>query len=300
MVSRYYNLPSLTALAVFEASARHLSFKDAARELNVTPGAVSRQIRILEDEAGTLLFKRVHRGVVLTSSGEDLFAVLSHSFSQSADVFEAIRTQNRTPAVTVGATTAFASLWLMPRLGSFWRSYENITINHQISDNADDLSHPNIDLRIRYGSGRWPGEDVERLFGDTIFPVCGPELARKHADEGADALKTLPLLRLHGVDAEWPDWDEWLNWAGLPAAGSKSHKFNNYIIALQAARDNQGVALGWLSQVKPLLDAGKLIRLTDVEVDAPGAFYVTWDAKRPLSAPSQTFRDWLAAQAAIG
>ncbi len=299
MVSRYYNLPSLTSLAVFEASARHLSFKDAARELNVTPGAVSRQIKILEQEAGTELFKRVHRGVLLTAAGEDLFSVLSHSFSRAAEVFDAIRNRNRTPAVTVGATTAFASLWLMPRLGSFWRLHHDITVNHQISDTADDLNHPNIDLRVRYGGGRWPGEDVQELFGDIIYPVCGPGFAGEYADTGTDALSTLPLLRLHGVDAEWIDWDEWLSRAGLPRAGTKSHKFNNYIIALQAARDNQGVALGWHSQVKPLLDAGKLVRFTDMQVAAPGAFYVTWDSKRPLSPAARTLRDWLADQAAL-
>jgi LysR family glycine cleavage system transcriptional activator len=300
MVRRYYNLPSLTSLAAFEASARHLSFKDAARELNVTPGAVSRQIKLLEEEAGTLLFKRVHRGVQLAAAGEDLRAVLSQSFTRSAQVFEAIRNQNRAPAVTVGATTAFASMWLMPRLGSFWRAHEEITVNHQISDTAEDLRHPGIDLRIRYGGGRWSGESVEKLFGDVIYPVSGPDFALRHGDADRDGFDGLPLLRLHGVDPEWLDWDEWLARAGLAAAAGGSHRFNNYIITLQAARDNQGVALGWHSLVKPLVDSGKLVRFTDVQIDAPGAFYATWDANRPLGAAAVTLRDWLVGQAATG
>ena len=297
MARRYYDLPSLTALAVFEASARHLSFKSAAVELNVTPGAVSRQIKTLEREAGTALFERIHRGVELTAAGEELYEVLSRSFSQSAEVFQRIRSQTRRASVTVGATTAFASMWLMSRLGSFWRSHQDITINHQISDNPQDLSHPSIDLRIRYGTGQWPGEAVRLLFGDCMYPVCGPQFAEHHAGATVDDLLHLPLLQLQSLDPFWTDWEEWLRRAGKAPASLNVRKFNNYVIALQAARDNQGVALGWHSLVEPMLDAGKLVRLTDVDIEAPGSFYVTWHAERSLSAPAQTLRDWLIEEA---
>lgn len=297
MASRYYNLPSLTALAAFEASARHMSFKSAAAELNVTPGAVSRQIKLLEIEAGTALFERIHRGVVLTGAGEELYAVLSRSFSQSADAFERIKSQGRQPTVTVGATTAFASMWLMPRLGGFWRTHQDITVNHQISDAQEDLRHPNIDLRIRYGTGQWVGETAQRLFGDVIYPVCGPGFAADHAATTLDELPGLPLLQLHGVAVDWLDWDQWLGRVGLPRSGLRTRKFNNYIIALQAARDDQGVALGWHSLVKPLIERGELVRLTKTDIEAPGSFYVTWDAQRPLSPAADTLRQWLTAQA---
>ena len=293
MVRRYYNLPSLTTLAVFEAAARHVSFKDAARELNVTPGAVTRQIKALEEEAGTALFTRVHRGVILTPAGEEFYAVLSQSFARAAEVFERIRGRTRNPLVTVGATTAVASMWLMPRLAAFWRAHQDVTINHQISDMAQDLRDPNIDLRIRYGSGRWSGESVRKLFGDVIYPVCSPAFARRCAGVGVEDLGALPLLKFDGVDANWLDWDEWLDRVGSAPAGPETHKFNNYVIALQAARDNQGVALGWHSLVEPLVASGELVRLTNAQIDAPGAFYVTWDANRPLSAAARTLRDWL-------
>lgn len=297
MARRYYDLPSLTALAVFEASARHLSFKSAAVELNVTPGAVSRQIKTLEREAGTALFERIHRGVELTAAGEELYVVLSRSFSQSAEVFQRIRSQTRRASVTVGATTAFASMWLMSRLGSFWRSHQDITINHQISDNPQDLSHPSIELRIRYGTGQWPGEAVRLLFGDCMYPVCGPQFAEHNAGATVDDLLHLPLLQLQSLDPFWTDWEEWLRRAGKAPVSLNVRKFNNYVIALQAARDNQGVALGWHSLVEPMLDAGTLVRLTDVEIEAPGSFYVTWHAERTLSAPAQTLRDWLIEEA---
>lgn len=299
MARRYYNLPSLTALAAFEASARHVSFKDAARELNVTPGAVSRQIKSLEEEAGRALFERVHRGVVLTSAGEELFNVLSISFGQWSDVFERISAPNKNPSVTVGATTAFASLWLMPRLGSFWQSHQNITINHIISDSAEELRHPNVELRVRYGAGQWAGEKVQKLFDDVIYPVCGPKFADQHREVAPSGLSGLPLLDMHGLDAEWLVWNGWFDRAGLPRPTTQARRFNNYVIALQAARENQGVALGWHSQVKPLIDAGKLVRLTKAAIPAPGAFYVTWDANRSLSHAALTLREWLSGEVAV-
>lgn len=299
MVRRYYNLPSLTALAAFEASARHVSFKDAARELNVTPGAVSRQIKSLEEEAGTALFERVHRGVVLTPQGEELFGVLAAGFSEWAEVFARISSANRQRAVTVGATTAFASLWLMPRLGAFWQEHQDITINHTISDHPEDLRHPNVDLRIRYGGGSWPGEAVEKLFDDRIYPVCGPEFAARHGACGLDDLSALPLLELHGPYSEWLVWKGWFELAGLKRAVKGVRRFNNYVIALQAAQDNQGVALGWHSLVQPLIGAGKLCVLTDCAIDAPGAFYVCFDRNRPLSDAAQVLKDWLVGEANV-
>ena len=298
MARRYYNLPRLsTALAAFEASARHMSFKAAAEELNVTPGAVSRQIRALEQDAGAALFERLHRRVALTPAGEELFAVLSQSFARTAEVFGRIKSLSERPTVTVGATTAFASMWLMPRLGAFWREHQDITINHQISDAAEDLRHPSIDLRIRYGDGDWRGEDSLRLFGDVIYPVCGPGFAARHKNISPEQIAELPLLQLHGVAAEWIDWDDWFAAAGLSGSGATLRKFNNYMIELQAARDDQGVALGWHSQVGPLIASGDLVRLTSAEIEAPGAFYVTWAAGRALSSSASALRDWLVSAA---
>src|SRR5215475_12139870 len=126
MVRRYYDLPSLTALAVFEASARHLSFKLAAAELNVTPGAVSRQIKAIEDELGVPLFARLSTGVALTSAGEDLYRVLSNSFSRAADVVRTVKRGDRSKNVTLACTDAFATMWLIPRMPDFWSRYDEI------------------------------------------------------------------------------------------------------------------------------------------------------------------------------
>ena len=303
MVRRFYNLPSLTTLAVFEASARHLSFTRAGRELNVTPGAVSRQIKSLEAEIGCPLFQRVHRGVVLTSEGEELHGVLSRAFSQTAAAFHHIKRQGGARSVTVGASTAFASLWLLPRLAAFWRASPEVVLNHVISDNPQDLRLAQVDLRIRYGQGAWPEEDAALLFPDRIYPVCAPEFAKRHEDAATAAdLARLPLLQIDRVDPDGSSWDDWVTLLGQPrvkgADAPRSPRFNNYVISLQVAEEAQGVALGWDSLVRPLIEAGRLARITDLEIPAPGAFYITGSRGRELGSDAQVLRDWLIAEVA--
>lgn len=298
MSRRGKDLPSLGSLAVFEAAARHLSFQEAAREFNVTPGAVSRQIKALETELGCALFLRVHRGVRLTSEGEALSGAVGEGFAQIAVACRRLRERQQRPSVTLGATTAVAALWLMPRLGAFWREHQDIVVNHVISDAARELAGPGIDLRIRYGSGRWPGEDAARLFGDRLYPICGPGFAERMMGQELDTLIQQPLIQLQGVDPDWTDWEDWLRLAGLRHGPLDLRRFNNYAIALQAAQDDQGIALGWHSLVAPLIAAGKLVRLWDVEVPAPGAYYVTWDGRRPLGPEAETLKAWLIESAA--
>ncbi len=299
----YRDLPNLGSLAVFEAAARHLSFQAAAAEFNVTPGAVSRQIKALEADLGCALFLRIHRGVRLTQEGEELSRVLTAGFAQAAEVCSRLRAARARPSVTLAATTAVAALWLMPRLGAFWRDHQDITLNHVITDVASELRGPGIDLRIRYGGGSWPGEAAIKLFDDRLYPICGPGFAATLKNKTPEDLATLPLLQLQGVDPDWTDWQDWLRLAGLgqtglPHANLKLRRFNNYAIALQAAQDDQGIALGWHSLVAPLLAAGTLVRLWDVEVPAPGAYYATWDSGRHLSAEAETLKAWLIETAA--
>ena len=299
MARRYHDLPTLTSLAAFEAAARHLSFKDAAAELNVTPGAVSRQIKSLEGEIGHTLFQRIHRGVRLTPQGETLFAELNASFKRIGNTVKQLRARDDGTSVTIATTVAFASMWLMPRLGSFWRAHQDVTVNHVISDNMGELRAANADLHLRYGSGDWPGEEAVQLFGDTIFPVCGPEFARAHQPQDVEELIDLPLLQMGGVDVSWLDWTDWLNRIGVATRPRRARSFTNYVIALQAAQDDQGVALGWEHLVSPLLEQGRLVRVGTWEVKAPGAFYVTWPDKRAPEPATTALRDWLITQAKL-
>lgn len=297
MARRHYNLPSLTALAAFEAAARHLSFKKAAGELNVTPGAVSRQIKALEADVGQPLFQRIHRGVRLTAPGETLFGTLNTSFRDIAETVSQMRAEDES-AVTIATTIAFASMWLMPRLGDFWRSHMDITVNHVISDNAEELQLANADLNLRYGNGNWPGERAERLFGDEIYPVCAPEFAQTITSGAIEDLAALPLLQLDAQDPTWLDWTDWFGLAGEQIRPKRIRSFTSYVIVLQAAQDNQGVALGWEQLVTPMVEQGRLVRLGDRSVTAPQSHYVTWPANREPDPATVALRDWLIAQSA--
>ena len=293
MARRFYQLPSLTGLNAFDACARHGSFTEAAVELGVTLGAVSRQVKLLETELNCQLFNRHHRGVELTAEGIDLFQVSSNSFQQIGKLCQALRNRVQSSDVTIAATTAFASLWLMPRLGGFWQQHRDININHAISDSPLDPGFLSADLRIRYGDGNWRGDLAVKLFDDQIYPVCGIQFAAEHELNHPEQLLELPLLRLDNVDPAWTGWSALLAEWKCDLSGASFRRFNNYVVALQAAEDNQGVALGWHSQVEPLIKNGRLLRFGEMQITAPGSYYLTWDENRPLSDAATQLREWL-------
>jgi DNA-binding transcriptional LysR family regulator len=293
LVRRFYDLPSLTTLAVFEACARHLNFRLAAAELNVTPGAVSRQIKAIEDELGVALFTRLPKGVMLTADGEELYAVLATGFSRASDVVRSIKRGDKTRNVTLACTDAFATMWLLPRMPEFWRRYPEISVDHLISDDARDYRRAEVELRIRYGFGSWLDETAELLFGDTIYPVCGPGFANAHPAARASDLVDLPLLHVDWVDPDWAGWSEVLSRAGIPHGTARGRRFGKFSVAIQAAMTDQGVAIGWDRLVSELVETGKLKRITELVLTAPGAYYLSWNSNRQISSAANILRDWI-------
>lgn len=293
MVRRYYDLPSLTALAAFEASARHKSFKLAAAELNVTPGAVSRQIKSLEEELTTSLFIRRPQGVELTNDAEDLYAVISNGFGRASEVVQRIKSGTHVNKVTLACTNAFATMWLMPRMGDFWRRFPNVLVDHLILDNTRDFRRAEVDLRIRYGTGAWPDETAVKLFDEKIYPVCGADFAAKHPDCLPSKIPTLPLLHVDWLDPNWVDWDEMLRRAGIAHGPLSGRRFSNFAVTLQACQENQGIAIGWDRLIRQYLDNGTLVELTDLKMPAPGSYYMTWNDNREPTPASETLRAWL-------
>lgn len=293
MVRRHYSLPSLNALAAFEAAARHLSLTRAAEELNVTPGAVSKQVKLLEEEIGRPLFVRLHRALELTPEGDTVYHSLRDAFERVSSTLRQVGGTGNVRSVSIGSTMAFAQLWLMPRLGSFWTAHQDIIIDHIISDRTQELQRQDVELRVRYGDGVWTDEETALLFGDRIVAVTSPRFIAANRVKSVKDLSALPLLSVEGVDWTWTTWADFLRETGAPFKRLNVRRFNSYVIALQAAEAGQGVALGWLSLVRPLIANGALVQVTDAEIAAPQSFYLTWTARKPLSREAATLRDWM-------
>lgn len=292
MESQFYGMPPLTTLIAFEAAARHRSFKNAAQDLNVTPGAVSHQIKALETTLGVRLFERRHRGVELTGHGEMLFRELERSFSRTAAVLERIRRDDPGHAVIVSATSAVSALWLTPRLSRFWRQNGQIAINQHVSDFPDAGGH-SADLQIRYGDFDSAGKCQNPLFLDHLVPLCTPQFAANNQNPDLSALAAMPLIHLDAPDSNWTTWRTWFEAQGYDGPIAHGTRVNNYSIALQCAQDEVGVVLGWRDLAAPLIHQCVLVTLGDQLIAAPAPFVLVSQPEASLSESAIILRDWL-------
>ena len=292
MSKRFYNLPPLKALAAFEAAARHKSFKNAAAELNVTPGAISHQIKSLEAELGLSLFHRVHRGVEVSEDGEQLFKVMRGAFLNISGQLDNLRNRAGNRGVTVGSTTAVSSLWLMPAISRFWRRDPDLRVNQVVSDTLD-FGGAKPDLVISYGPYSVPEYTSAPLFRDVLIPICAPVLIEKHKPQSVEQLAALPLIHLDAPDRRWTSWSRWFAELGYSGTIRRGTKVNNYMIALQAAQDGVGMVLGWQQLVAPLLRNGTLVALGDFTVPAPTSFFLSCNPDNPSGGGADALAAWI-------
>ena len=250
-------MPSLDGLQVFEAAARHLSFTRAAAELNVTQTAVSHRIRRLEEQLDQRLFLRRNRGLVLTPAAQTYLTAVSAAFQDLRLATERLTRGAKAQVLTVSTTASVAAKWLVPRLSAFTETWPDIEVRISTSTKLTDFRRDDIDLVIRYGRGAWPGLRADWLMAEEIFPVCAPSLAR-----GAGGLKRpedLAHVTLLHVGAALDEWQLWLTAAGLPVdlAARRGMRFDDRMLATQAAIDGLGVAMGHTPVVAADLAAGE-------------------------------------------
>jgi len=285
-------LPSLTGLLVLEAVLRRKSFTAAASELGVTQAAVSRQIALLEAELEQRLFVRKHRAVEPTAACLALGASLAQSFANIADTVETLKTSSH-DVVTIGATVAFSSFWLLPRLADFRAQNPGIQVRVISQDEKINLDGGEINIAIRYGIPPFNDSIVIASKEDVITPVCSPEYLKRR---GIGPLSIADeFIETDSFDPSWFSWTQWLGQIGASFDLKPSLRFSHYTETIFAARTGQGVALGWGVLVQTFLDDGTLVALDDQNLVAEGRYNVLLPLKARRTLASDKAAAWLAA-----
>jgi len=291
------DLPQLTALRTFEAAARLGSFQRAATELHVTPTAVSHQIRNLEDWIDTRLFHRQSRPARLTLAGRRLFPAVRDALDLMAEGVSSIRSVPGPSALIMTTTRAFASRWLIPRMGPIYQDQDDVpSFAVEASERVLDLYSGHADFAIRYTRSP-PGEFMSRLlFKDTYIGVCSPSLLQ--ASSPMDAFRDLPLLHFDwkNRDADTPGWSRWI--AGARKAfpdvdfpdPESGIRFSEAIHAIDAAIVGRGVALLSDRMVQTELENGRLVQPLDFTIEGLG-FYAVYDGRHPRKAEIEMLVD---------
>lgn len=286
-----HQLPPLNALRAFEASARHLSVKNAADELSVTPGAVSQLIKTLELHLGVDLFRRVNRGIFLTDAGQAYLPPVRNAFRQISDATRRVAVPPETGILTVSATPFFASAWLVPRLKSFQDAHPDIDLQVLTSSALADFSRDGVDVAIRHGLGRYPGLSSRRLLTVEIVPVAAPALVKSL---GIPATPT-DLTRWPRVnDAERKGWALWFQAQGIEDAGpARGPSFDDSGLLLKSVLAGQGAALLPLAVVASEIAEGRLVQLSEVTWLEDFAYYLVYPESSEARPKVVAFRDWL-------
>lgn len=302
------NLPPLNALKAFEAAARELSISKAAAELSVTPAAVSHQVKLLEETLNTRLFRRMNRALQLTPAGAAILPKLREGFDCIQQAMDRLRTLDHMGTLTLCVAPTFASKWLVPRLHNFQIDHPDIDLRIAASMSVIDTSHAagmsradfdseQIDVAVRFGTGNYPELWVERLLSVSVLAVCSPALLK------ADPPLTDPAsLRFHTLlhdDTEFygdarPTWDRWLEIMGITGVDARrGPRFNNGLMALEAAAEGQGVLLTFSALAESELALGRLVSPFKSRIPVDLAFYVVSPRASTHSPKVIALRRWL-------
>ena len=293
-------LPPLNALRAFEAAARHLNFSRAADELTVTPGAVSQQIQNLEDYVGAPLFKRTPKGLLLTDAAQTALPALREAFDRLAEAASLLTAAVDGRRLTLTAPPSFAAKWLVPRLGAFEQAHPQVDVWLSAAIELVDLTAGEVDVAIRYGSGRYPGLEVRRLIGETVIPVISPDLVKDQPLDKPEDLRNHVLLHdgSPDLDDSCPDWSMWLAARGLKNIdGMRGPRFNQSSLVIEAAVNGRGVALAKRTLAQADLEAGRLVAPLQIATAVDFAYYLVHPKAKGRLPQVKAFVGWIQAQA---
>ncbi len=294
-------LPPLNALRVFEAAARHLSFTKAAEELHVTPGAVSQQIKALEDFLQTPVFRRQKRALLLTDEAQASLPVLREGFDKLVEAGEILSRKADAGRLTVSVAPSFASKWLVPRLDKFQEAHPDIDVWVSADMNVVDFAVDDVDIAIRYGPGRYAGLVTEHLMAEKIIPVCSPALlSGDNPIKRPQDLVHHTLLHDSGNDKDpgCPNWPMWLKAAGVDhKTGDRGLKFNQSSLVIEAAVAGKGVALAKAALALADLEAARLVIPFDLTTPTEFSYYVVHPPSKSSSPAVKAFKNWVLSEA---
>ncbi len=294
------SLPPLNPLRIFECVAHHMSFTEAARELNITQGAVSHQIKALETWLGFELFERKARGLSLTRGGQDYAAALSAAFARIGHATQELITARSHQVLTVRGHTTFFLRWLIPRLPSFQARHPDVKVRLSAHVEPVDFRTDSADVGIVYGGGGWPALSADLLFTDALTPVLAPRLAASVAGlrEGCgdtyartQAVLGLPLLHSNRRPRHWADW--------IAAAGAQRGTagpdmyYEDLSIVYQCAIEGLGVALGQLKYLEKEIAQGILLTPHPLVLRRSSGYYLVCPHEALEDRKVALFRQWL-------
>jgi LysR family glycine cleavage system transcriptional activator len=287
-------LPNLNALRAFEAAGRHLSFTKAAAELNVTQAAISQRVRLLEDQLGVKLFRRMNRQLALTEAAARYHGEIRGLFQGLASATERLKGRDPARLLTVSVEPSFAAQFLVPRLGRFLARHPELEVRINVTPARVDFARDGVDLAVRHGRSPWEGLAETRLMVEEWAPVCSPALL-----EGPKPLERPEDLR-HHVLLRGPtvDWQMWLAAAGVTGIDTTAGPlYDEAWMAIKASIEGNGVALARRSLVADELAAGRLVRPFPLGLPAEYAYYILCPPESAALPKIALFRDWLIAEA---
>ena len=290
MATDWRNIPSLTALRAFEATADLRSFSQAARVLNVTHAAVAQQVRALEEHMGRPLVQREGRGVGLTADGEQLAEALREGFGAIQRGLEALRAGEADRPVRVTLTASFAAQWLMPRLKDFWEEQPDIGLSLHPDSKVVDLHRERMDLGIRYGNGDWPGLETQYLASARLVIAGAPSLIGDKAELTTDELAEMDWV----LSRSWPEQDALLRQLGLDPEALSRTDINSEELAIAAARQGLGLVVETAALIESDVADGRLRIVHEALEKLPAYFIVTLPG--PKRAAARAFLKWLKSQ----
>ena len=305
--------PPLNALRAFEAAARHLSFKKAAQELHVTPGAVSHQVKLLEEHLGAVLFRRLTRALELTAEAHAMLPKVREGLDALHAAVARVKDRGDVRSLTVVAPPNFATRWLMPRLSRFTEAHPELELHvasrqAMVDTMADgSLVVPEVDndapvAMVRFGTGHYPGARVHPVFNAVYVPVCSPRLMK-----GPHALKTPEDLRHHTLihdasvveEGARPSWNDWLQSVGVTDIdATRGPHFGDAALALDAAIEGMGVTLAMKPLLHTEIEAKRLVIPFDISAPTSYAYYLVTPEAGAENRALTSFSEWLLEESA--